>query len=342
MHAVEEHTLAHGGEGVPGEVEVGHGVHDQIVRRGDPVLQGIGLDVAHLLQGDALHGLLHQGLAGEMAAQIVRQPVLPAAGADAALLQPLVQERLRQLRVQIQDLGHQVLQIHDLHAVFPQGAGKGVVLLLRHAQIGDIVKQELLQPVRSQIQQFPAGAVQQHLSQLADLIFDADTFHVSSPFASAPPRADPRPLRGHARYYTKCFGKFQQISGENFALFLCEAAKMGRKSFRRKGQKKACFFETGVLLYLGTKNALLAQLDRASGYGPEGQGFESLTACHVVADYVSFATAFSFSKKRRLSFTPSLLLSKSKPHGRSTPRLQLRYSAVLGFDFVWENGIIRL
>ena len=27
-------------------------------------------------------------------------------------------------------------------------------------------------------------------------------------------------------------------------------------------------------------NALLAQLDRVSGYGPEGQGFESLTARH--------------------------------------------------------------
>ena len=44
-------------------------------------------------------------------------------------------------------------------------------------------------------------------------------------------------------------------------------------------EKKTCIFEKGVLLYLGTKNALLAQLDRASGYGPEGQGFESLTAC---------------------------------------------------------------
>ena len=27
------------------------------------------------------------------------------------------------------------------------------------------------------------------------------------------------------------------------------------------------------------RQAPLAQLDRASGYGPEGQGFESLTAC---------------------------------------------------------------
>ena len=41
---------------------------------------------------------------------------------------------------------------------------------------------------------------------------------------------------------------------------------------------------------------------------------------HVVADFVSFAAAFPFSKKRRLSFTSSLLLSKSKPHGRSKPR----------------------
>ena len=33
--------------------------------------------------------------------------------------------------------------------------------------------------------------------------------------------------------------------------------------------------------------ALVAQLDRASGYGPEGLGFESLQACHF------FYTIFS-------------------------------------------------
>ena len=43
---------------------------------------------------------------------------------------------------------------------------------------------------------------------------------------------------------------------------------------------------------------------------------------------------FLFQSQRRLSFTPSLLLSKSKPHGRFVPRRQLRHSAVLGFDFV--------
>ena len=41
--------------------------------------------------------------------------------------------------------------------------------------------------------------------------------------------------------------------------------------------------------------------------------FKSPLPHHVVADFESFATAFSFSKKRRLSFSPSLLLSKSNP-----------------------------
>ena len=35
----------------------------------------------------------------------------------------------------------------------------------------------------------------------------------------------------------------------------------------------------GNIIKLSKANALLAQLDRASGYGPEGRGFESLTAC---------------------------------------------------------------
>ena len=41
--------------------------------------------------------------------------------------------------------------------------------------------------------------------------------------------------------------------------------------------------------------------------------FKSPLPHHVVADFESFATAFSFSKKRRLSFSLSLLLSKSNP-----------------------------
>ena len=46
------------------------------------------------------------------------------------------------------------------------------------------------------------------------------------------------------------------------------------------------------------RHAPLAQLDRASGYGPEGRGFESLTACHpeiVVTrnDFGVFCTFFT-------------------------------------------------
>ena len=35
-----------------------------------------------------------------------------------------------------------------------------------------------------------------------------------------------------------------------------------------------------MILYFGTCYALLAQMDRVTGYEPVGRGFESLTACH--------------------------------------------------------------
>ena len=37
-----------------------------------------------------------------------------------------------------------------------------------------------------------------------------------------------------------------------------------------------------------SENAPLAQLDRASGYGPEGQEFESLTACQTHIERCGF------------------------------------------------------
>ena len=40
--------------------------------------------------------------------------------------------------------------------------------------------------------------------------------------------------------------------------------------------------------------ALLAQLDRVSGYGPEGQGFESLTARHKKTRLYESTTLFFF------------------------------------------------
>ena len=57
------------------------------------------------------------------------------------------------------------------------------------------------------------------------------------------------------------------------------------------------------------RHALVAQLDRVTGYEPVGRGFESLPARHVVADFISFATTFLFPGQSRLSLIPSLLLS---------------------------------
>ena len=57
--------------------------------------------------------------------------------------------------------------------------------------------------------------------------------------------------------------------------------------------------------------------------------FKSPLPHHVVADFESFATAFSFSKKRRLSFSPSLLLSKSNPLRWASILIQRRGGAAL-------------
>ena len=50
-------------------------------------------------------------------------------------------------------------------------------------------------------------------------------------------------------------------------------------SFPQKSGKRGCFFPCRVVPLQSQPHAPLAQLDRASGYGPEGRGFESLTAC---------------------------------------------------------------
>ena len=51
------------------------------------------------------------------------------------------------------------------------------------------------------------------------------------------------------------------------------------------------------IIKLSKANALLAQLDRASGYGPEGQGFESLTARHSATGYPLWR--FFYEQKRK-------------------------------------------
>ena len=56
------------------------------------------------------------------------------------------------------------------------------------------------------------------------------------------------------------------------------AGKPGEKTFFQF-RKKCLAFSLLPCYYCQARYALLAQLDRASGYGPEGQEFESLRAC---------------------------------------------------------------
>ena len=60
-------------------------------------------------------------------------------------------------------------------------------------------------------------------------------------------------------------------------------AGKGRKNFPASLKKYLQFYFSCANIFklsiINDRYAPLAQLDRASGYGPEGQGFESLTAC---------------------------------------------------------------
>ena len=60
-------------------------------------------------------------------------------------------------------------------------------------------------------------------------------------------------------------------------------------------EKNTCIFLNYVLIYLSaiTQDAPVAQLDRVSGYEPEGQGFESLPARQKKRNHV-FVVALLF------------------------------------------------
>ena len=52
-----------------------------------------------------------------------------------------------------------------------------------------------------------------------------------------------------------------------------------------------------MIIKLSERHAPLAQLDRASGYGPEGRGFESLTAYHPEIVVYQRFQGFSFLRE---------------------------------------------
>ncbi len=74
-----------------------------------------------------------------------------------------------------------------------------------------------------------------------------------------------------------------------------------------------------MVLYFGLIIALIAQLDRASGYGPEGREFESSSARHK-----------DFAKKQGLYFFANLLLCKKEEDSkrREQPKVAEKNSPV--------------
>ncbi len=59
----------------------------------------------------------------------------------------------------------------------------------------------------------------------------------------------------------------------------------------------------GYNTYALNKSALIAQLDRASGYGPEGWEFESLWVHHLIANRGFYLGFVVFAPKSRYSET---------------------------------------
>ena len=74
-----------------------------------------------------------------------------------------------------------------------------------------------------------------------------------------------------------------QFAPTFIAAFSASPRKNTPKKYFEKILKKGLHFikSCAIITELSARQwyALLAQLDRASGYGPEGQEFESLTAC---------------------------------------------------------------
>ena len=197
VHAVEVDARPHHAERVPREVEVGHGVHDELgvwlggvtecrhERGGRPQAGACcrhhagARNVAaaerqlELVAGDAGHGLEHK-LVGvtdgvEQLADGSKRHVV----VHAALGEVLARELLARARHGLEGLGHETLEVDDVHALAAKQRGKAVVLCLRHLEEGDVVKQQAPQVCRHEVEQLVAGPVQAHAAQPAYLARDA-------------------------------------------------------------------------------------------------------------------------------------------------------------------------
>ena len=172
VHPVDGCALTDGLKGVPGEVEVGHGLQNEIVLPVQHGGQGELRGSAQLPEGDAGHGLEDQLLVVGDGEQILIEltPVVHIGREGDELLQKL----LPQAGIGLEGLGGQVLQVNHLGARLPQHLGKPVMLLLGNLQIGNVVEQQPVQRTGSQMLQLLTGPMQHHTFQRGDLTFYID------------------------------------------------------------------------------------------------------------------------------------------------------------------------
>ena len=109
------------------------------------------------------------------------------------------------------------------------------------------------------------------------------------------------------------WGLCRKAAGNSAFLFFTIAQTLPRDKQELILKKTEDFFKKCLHFVLrhgimfkssGMRHAPLAQLDRASGYGPEGRGFESLTAYQKAPEIVRFQELFVFLCMTRLSRDP--------------------------------------
>ena len=138
VHPVQGDAAADTGEGIPGEIQVWHGINDegivafQIVRQ---IFLAVSVDLRF---PDTGHHLQHH-VSGGKVHKIVHHPPDPLFAPDAGILQ-IVQYKLLPQIVAAKGLCGEILQIDHLYPLLCQQLGKPVMLLPCQRQIWNIVE----------------------------------------------------------------------------------------------------------------------------------------------------------------------------------------------------------
>lgn len=157
-----------GRERIAREIEVRdrlkHKVRAVVAQGGQRVV----LVQGQLVEADARHGLADELARVGAGQQKLREGLAVAGGHAAAAADKVLNEAAAQAVAQGQRLRGQIGKIDDLHAAVAQHLRKAVMLRLRAAQVGNVVKQKALHRIGDELLQLPAGALQQDFLQRAD------------------------------------------------------------------------------------------------------------------------------------------------------------------------------